>query len=144
MPENSHTSEVIARLCEVLNPSSEAWVAIGSIWQQAVQPRSLGFIFISLLAGLSCLLLKRESWTIRLSSILAVSGAPIGILIVAVVTYALGQSQDLTWWLGTSYSRITSTFDMLVLTGALFAAVNLIPLEERRKIVSKKQTKSRR
>jgi hypothetical protein len=133
MPENSHTAEVFDRLPQLIDFGSAAWVSIEQIWTEAIQPRSLLVVLAVVAAALSILLGREWKPTEKLALATAWAMAPIGVLLVAVVTYALGESHDLSWWLGTSYTRITATFDLLAFGLMLFTATALSPWQDRPK-----------
>jgi hypothetical protein len=67
----------------------------------------------------------------------------LGVLTIIFVTYSLGDSREqIDWWLGTSYSRITASFKSVVWT-TVFALVLLnLPaknLPEKRAFTKAKQ-----
>lgn len=133
MPENSHTAEVLDRLPQLFDFDSAAWISINQIWIEAIQPRSLLLVLAVIAAALSILLVREWRPAEKLALATAWALAPIGVLLVAVVTYALGESHDLSWWLGTSYTRITATFDLLAFGLMLFAGAALSPWQDRPK-----------
>jgi len=59
------------------------------------------------------------------------------VLPVAALTYALGQSGGLEWWLGTSYTSITATFELLSLLAILIAVLVAMP-EAKRVVVAQR------
>lgn len=133
MPENSHTAEVLDRLPQLFDLGSAAWISIGQIWTEAIQPNSLPLLLAAPAAALGILLVREWKPAEKLALASAWVLAPIGVLFVAVVTYALGESHDLSWWLGTSYTRITATFDLLAFGLMLFAGAALSPWQDRPK-----------
>ena len=128
MPENFHTAEVFSRIPSLIAGDPELLGRIDLLWNSWGQPRSLGYLFIALLATLLLVAIQFRSSVgaekILLPTILF--AAPVGVLAVAVLTYGLGTG-DLEWWLGTSYTRITATFEALALFTATFTAVALGP-----------------
>jgi hypothetical protein len=60
------------------------------------------------------------------------------VLAVAVVTYVLGQSGGLEWWLGTSYTRITATFELLSLVAMLITVLSLLPEAKPKPVAAQK------
>lgn len=133
MPENSHTAEVLDRLPQLLDLDSTVWISIGQIWTEAIQPNSLPLLLAAPAAALGILLVSEWKPAEKLALASAWVLAPIGVLFVAVVTYALGESHDLSWWLGTSYTRITATFDLLAFGLMLFTGAALSPWQDRPK-----------
>jgi hypothetical protein len=129
MPDNGHTAEVIERLPLLLVGEHEVLGALGLIWTSWGQPRSSGYLLIAILASSVLLVLwgKQVNWQARAVIPALLLAAPAGVLLVAILTYALGQSGGLEWWLGTSYTRITSTFEALALFSVAFAAIALGP-----------------
>jgi hypothetical protein len=145
MPDNGHTAEVIERLPRLLQGDEELIGNIDLIWSTWGQPRSFGYVVIALAAAFVVpLLLPRGSdWIRRFLVPTVLLAAPIGVLSVAIVTYALGQSGGLEWWLGTSYTRITASFEALSLFAAAAAAILLLPESKPKVIVQAKTSKKR-
>ena len=129
MPDNGHTAEVVDRLPLLLAGDPATLGNLELIWSSWGAPRSLGYLLIALFASSVLLFLwgKRVKWQDRVVIPVLLLAAPTGVLTVAMLTYALGQSGGLEWWLGTSYTRITATFEALALFSAAFTVIALGP-----------------
>jgi hypothetical protein len=138
MPDNGHTSEVVQRIPALFAGDSEIIANLGMIFNLGVGPRSSGYLFVIAAAAILIAVFYRPvSISVRVSTSLVVLAAPAGVLSVAALTYALGQSGGLEWWLGTSYSRITATFELLSLLAMLIAVLVAMP-EAKRVVVAQR------
>ncbi len=128
MPDNGHTSEVIDRFPLLFSGDAEVATNLQLVFTNGIQPRSMSYILLVALSAIVLVILgKGEGFMTRIPSSLATMLAPYGVLAVAVVTYVLGQSGGLEWWLGTSYTRITATFELLSLVAMLSTVLSLLP-----------------
>jgi hypothetical protein len=128
MPDNGHTSEVVARIPALFAGEKVVLDNLIMVANLGLGPRSGGYL--ALVAAASILIaffFRADSASLRVLTPAVMLGAPVGVLAVAVLTYALGQSGGLEWWLGTSYTRITATFELLALASALVAAFTILP-----------------
>jgi hypothetical protein len=142
MPDNGHTSEVVARIPALLTGDKAVYDNLAMVANLGIGPRSGGYLALVVLAGILIAVFYRpSSLAIRVVTPIVTLSAPIGVLAVAVLTYALGQSGGLEWWLGTSYTRITATFELLALFAVLSAAFALLP-ETKPKVVVQLPQKS--
>ena len=128
MPENFHTAEVFSRLPSLVAGDPELLGRIDLLWSTWGQPRSLGYVFIAISATalLAVLRFRSSQGVDKLFLPIVLLLAPVGVLTVAILTYGLGKG-DLEWWLGTSYTRITASFEALALFSVAFAAIALGP-----------------
>ncbi len=126
MPDNSHTDKVLERIPLIFSPGSEWSEKVSEVIQTWVIPHSLPFLILTCLSALGIALSGgqgKEKFLLALAAVVT----PVGLLGTAVLTYALGETHDLQWWLGTSYTRVTSTFELLAISFAAIAV--LVSLE---------------
>jgi hypothetical protein len=139
MPDNGHTSEVIYRFPLLFSGDAEVATNLQLVFTNGIQPRSMSYILLVALSAIVLVLLgKGEGFMARIPTSLATMLAPYGVLAVAVVTYVLGQSGGLEWWLGTSYTRITATFEFLSLVAMLVTVLSLLPEAKPKPVVAQK------
>jgi hypothetical protein len=142
MPDNGHTSEVVARIPALLTGDKAVFDSLAMVANLGIGPRSGGYLALAaLVAILIAVFYRPSSIPLRVLTPVVILSAPVGVLTVAVLTYALGQSGGLEWWLGTSYTRVTATFELLVLSTVLAAAFALLP-ETKPKVVVQLPQKS--
>lgn len=144
MPENFHTADVFSRLPSLLAGDSELLGRIDLLWNTWGQPRSLGYVFLAILAValLATIRFRSTQGVDKFFLPLVLLLAPIGVLSVVILTYGLGTG-DLEWWLGTSYTRITATFEALALFSIAFAGIALGP-EWKPKVVTQPKPQSKK
>lgn len=139
MPDNGHTAEVIERFPLLFSGDSEVATNLQLVFTNGIQPRSMSYILLVALSAIVLVILGRgEGFVSRIPVSLAAMLAPYGVLAVAVVTYVLGQSGGLEWWLGTSYTRITATFELLSLVALLITVFSLLPEAKPKAVVAQK------
>ena len=111
MPSSASTASMLRNAPELFTGTSQAWDGIRTTIDLYVMPQSSALVVL-LVLGVAGILFSAEgsnSQRVLLSSSLFVSG--LGMLFIVLMTYALGDVRDsLEWWLGTSYSRVTATF----------------------------------
>jgi hypothetical protein len=139
MPDNGHTAEVIERFPLLFSGDAEVASNLQLVFSNGIQPRSMNYLLLVALAAVILVALGRTPSLGKRFALGAVAIlAPYGVLFVAVVTYVLGQSGGLEWWLGTSYTRITATFEFLSLLTIVMAAFSLLPEARPKVVVSQK------
>jgi hypothetical protein len=139
MPDNGHTAEVIERFPLLFSGDPEVAANLQLVFTNGIQPRSMSYILLVALSAIVLVLLGRgEGLVARIPTSLATMLAPYGVLAVAVITYVLGQSGGLEWWLGTSYTRITSTFELLSLVAMLITVFSLLPEAKPKAVIAQK------
>jgi hypothetical protein len=144
MPESGSTSGLIARIPELLDQNSLAWEIIPKIIFNWFIPQNGAFFAILLVAVAALLVANRTSYIMATSlDVFLYLMVGLGVLTIIFVTYSLGDSREqIDWWLGTSYSRITASFKSVVWT-TVFALVLLnLPaknLPEKRAFTKAKQ-----
>jgi hypothetical protein len=140
MPDNGHTSEVVERIPALLSGDKVVFDNLAMVGNLGLGPRSGGYLALIAAATIMIAIFYRPvSKSLRLWTPAVALSAPVGVLAVAVLTYALGQSGGLEWWLGTSYTRITATFELLALASALIAAFGLLPEAKPKVVVTQVQ-----
>ncbi len=139
MPDNGHTAEVIDRFPLLFSGDAEVATNLQLVFTNGIQPRSMNYILLVALSAIVLVLLRKgEGFMTRVPTSLATMLAPFGVLAVAVITYVLGQSGGLEWWLGTSYTRITATFELLSLVAMLITVFSLLPEAKPKPVVAQK------
>lgn len=139
MPDNGHTAEVIDRFPLLFSGDAEVATNLQLVFTNGIQPRSMSYILLVALSAIVLVVLgKGEGFVARIPTSLATILAPYGVLAVAVITYVLGQSGGLEWWLGTSYTRITATFELLSLVTMLIAVLSLLPEVKPKPVIAQK------
>ena len=126
MPESGSTSGLIARIPELLDQNSLAWEIMPKIIFNWFVPHNGAFFAILLLAVAALSVANRTSNIMATSlDVFLYLMVGLGVLTIIFVTYSLGDSREqIDWWLGTSYSRITASFKSVVWT-TVFALVLL-------------------
>lgn len=130
MPDNSHTSLVLERVPELLDSGSVWSAKFAEVVGTWVIPKSVPYLLLAVLVSLAFLVSEMDKKQ-KIATALVTLAVPIGLLFTSIVTYSLGETHDLQWWLGTSYTRVTSTFEFVVLSLGCAAAVALIPFDQR-------------
>ena len=119
LPESSSTTAIFQNLGEIFQPSSRFYLLLSDYFE------SIGFFNLLLFSSLAimALLLLWLRWPKLLAEgkIIAALALPVSSAmsyIVISLTYTLGGSRDqLDWWLGTSYLRITASPELLLIGG---------------------------
>lgn len=140
MPDNGHTSEVVQRIPALFAGDKVVFENLAMVANLGIGPRSGGYLALIAAATILIGIFYRPAATsLRVFTPVVALSAPVGVLAVAVLTYALGQSGGLEWWLGTSYTRITATFELLGLATVLIAALTLLPEAKPKVLVTQVQ-----
>lgn len=109
MPASGSTDGMFSRLPELLSGSSVAGEVLGKIFGSWFPQLHLGTMVV--LVAVSVLLVMQKK--LLEAALLGLSG--LALYAIPVITYALGNSRDsIDWWLGTSYTRITASFTIVV------------------------------
>ena len=132
MPSSASTASMLKNAPELFTGASQAWDGIRTTIDLYVMPQSSALVVL-LVLGVAGILFSVEwskSQRVLISSSLFVSG--LGILFIVLMTYALGDVRDsLEWWLGTSYSRVTATFQgfawFMAFSGFIFSLPEIRP-----------------
>jgi drug/metabolite transporter superfamily protein YnfA len=131
LPDSSTTSSIIGNLSEVFEPGSNFYELFAQLIDR-VGFVNLLFWQLSITAVIiaSRLAFKSLVDNKTMLFLLALPVASAGVYVVTALTYTLGGARDrLDWWLGTSYGRITSTPE-LMLIGGLFVLALVISLDK--------------
>jgi hypothetical protein len=113
-PDSGSTGGLFQRLPELLDFESAGWSLIGDVMQLNGWGHFTPLLLVLLLAVLGPILLKRgEPGSVALPIFFLLTW--IGLVALIVLTYALGDARNnLEWWLGTSFSRIVATPDLVI------------------------------
>lgn len=145
MPSSASTASMLKNAPELFTGSSQAWEGIRTTIDLYLMPQSSALVVL-LVLGVAGILFSAEwskSQRVFLSSSLLVSG--LGFLFIVLMTYALGDVRDsLEWWLGTSYSRVTATFQGFAWLMAFSGLIFSLPESRPARAAIKKTSKNRR
>lgn len=145
LPDSGSTSGMAGRIGEFFDPSSQAFMVLSKIFAEWFPPLHLGPLAILLAAALGQVLVSRGVGLSKWLTPAAMTLSALGVFGIILVTYAIGNSRDaIDWWLGTSYSRITSTFMMLVWVTVSVTILVTAPVIRTGKSSSKVAKKGRR
>jgi hypothetical protein len=114
------------RLPELLDFESAGWSLIGDVMQLNGWGHFTPLLLVLLLAVLGPILLKRgEPGSVALPIFFLLTW--IGLVALIVLTYALGDAREnLQWWLGTSFSRIVATPDLVIWICVGWSALHVV------------------
>lgn len=132
MPENSHTSRVIANLLSAFSGEmgwNAKFLELMTTWGIPVSGLFFALVILASIGLLVGVPTSKEKVLLTAATVLLSAG----LYLTATLTFVFGESHDFQWWLGTAYTRVTSTFEFVVLALAGAAAMNLSPWLESNK-----------
>lgn len=118
LPESSSTSSIIGNLPELFQPGSRFYELLAQLADRVGFINLLFWQIVTILVIIAARILFKTIGTNTMLFALALPVSSAGIYVVTALTYTLGGARDrLDWWLGTSYERITSTPELLLVGG---------------------------
>ena len=122
--DTSDASGIAGKLPELVTPGSRAWEVLGRLAATEWAIHVLPVLIVLLLALCGYFVLRRDPSRLRTALFLLI--AWLGLNVIVMLTYALGDSRDvLDWWLATSFVRVIATALLLAFFAVMVVVVSV-------------------